>query len=173
MAPKATVLTEYEAEYKCPHCGSKDKCLNGYPRYRCRNCKRNFLMSETSHRRGLPNIRKIRCLSEYLTQNPIEDLPANGKIRRKCVIVHENYMEITRRNIRKMASDCEVSPTTFYKIITDFKVRLNKLDFDILPTELRFAIKSKLKTKKITVDSLRSNLPQSQINALLTFLYSE
>jgi transposase-like protein len=180
MPKKPAALTPTEANFPCPRCNSTDKCLNGVPRFKCKNCGKNFIISEIGHKvRGYNDHQKIDILMYYLKQNPTTeykeyDVSRYGKWGRyKSKIVHkdEGYIEFTRRNIRGMAKEVEISPTTFYKMIAELRVRLENLDIEALPYELKTAVKSALKGGRPTDDLIRAELSSTNIRNLLEFLY--
>ncbi|MDR0726820.1 MAG: hypothetical protein LBF37_02030 [Rickettsiales bacterium] len=66
-----------------------------------------------------------------------------------------------------MAKKSDVSPTTFYKMVANLRVRILNMDIETLPDEL----KSVLNNQKLTDDLIRTQLSPAQIRQLLELLY--
>jgi biotin operon repressor len=104
--------------------------------------------------------------------NPVDtEVYKYRKDRRKGIINHGTYIEITHRNKQKIAENAEVSRTTFDKMIKDLRARLAGLKIESLPDELRTAVNTALGGKPITDDLIRNKLPPPRIRELLAFLY--
>jgi ribosomal protein L37AE/L43A len=176
MPRKSAQLIEEQEKFPCPACKSTDKCRNGFKyngdeqRYKCKNCGRNFIIGTSAPRINYKaNREKIRLLTYYLAPNPTELYTEYQRRweRRKYIIDHGDYVEVLRRDIRSMARDAEVSPTTFYKAINNLKARLAALDTDTLPDSLNAALGG----KKPNIDLIRAKISPQEKWALLEFLY--
>jgi transposase-like protein len=175
MPQKPAPLSDIESEYPCSGCGSTHKVKNGWngndPRYKCKNCGRNYIMRErrprTNYNIGAQN-EKIRLLMHYMKASRIEAVAHKNKTTGETTT---KYRAVKQLNIRRMISLCNSHPATFYAAIKELKTLSSNLDVETLPNELKTAIKNILGGKPLSLDLLYSKLSESQNRTFLEFIF--
>lgn len=175
MARKPSILSPEEANLQCPNCGSLEKCKYGkdsgwvpVQRYRCKKCRRIFIM-QMQRPKIVKNMAPIiKAITEYLACECTREISKFDWATHKHKIHLHCCVNIIRDNHG-------LGKTEFYEYLREAIQKIRELNIDEYPqfTKIHNLV-SKIEEKgtRKAVKIIRNTLSTENISELIPILFN-